>query len=59
MARIVLFTGVPNDPEEFREWLRKWHEKHNGIMPEEERVPCRLTEKGCRLLGLTLVGSEN
>jgi hypothetical protein len=59
MAKIVLFQGVPNDPNELREWLRKWHEKNNGIKPGDERPSYELTEKGRLLLGLGLVGSKN
>ena len=57
--RIELHPDVPRETALLREWLRKWHAKHNGIMTTKTyHVPdYQLTEKG--RLWLTLAGKEN
>ena len=52
MAKVIFNPGVPEDPDELREWLRKWHAEHNPHMATveadegEDLANFRLTEQG-------------
>jgi len=71
MAFVILNPGVPKDPNELSEWLRKWHAEHNPHMATFEADPgadpanFRVTEKGLAALagtlqpGMALVGQSN